>query len=69
MTQHLPPEWSEEKLTRVAAYYDAQSPQDELAEFEAAWESGENALVEVPRALLPAVRELIRAYEAKLPSA
>ena len=69
MTQHLPPDWSEEKLTRVAAYYDAQSPQGELAEFEAAWESGENVLVEVPRALLPAVRELIRACEAKLPSA
>lgn len=62
--QQLPKGFSEEQIAAIAAYYDNQSEEDELAELEEAWAAEECTLIEVPSVLVPAVEELIRVYEA-----
>ncbi len=50
--------WDEERVQRVLAHYETQSDEAAVAEDEAAFDSGQ-AVMEVPRELVPAVRELI----------
>ena len=57
--QELPKGWDEERVRAVAAYYDAQTEDEELAEFEAAWAERDSTMMEVPKELVPAVRRLI----------
>jgi hypothetical protein len=55
----FPPGWDEERVRRVLAYYEQQTEAEAVAEDEAAFEDSTQAVVEVPRELVPAIRELI----------
>jgi hypothetical protein len=55
----FPAGWDEERVQRVMAHYEAQSDDAAVAEDEAAFEASERAVMEIPRELVPAVRELI----------
>ena len=60
MTQSRFPEgWDEARVQRVLAHYEAQTEAEAVAEDEAALDAPDQALVAVPRELVPAVRELI----------
>jgi hypothetical protein len=55
-TEKHPPRWNEARIRRVLEYYESQSDEEAAAEIEAGFES---TTMEVPSALVPAVRELI----------
>jgi hypothetical protein len=55
----FPPGWDEERVRRVLAHYDQQSEEEAVAEDEAAFEDPTQTVMEVPRELVPAIRELI----------
>ena len=55
----FPPGWDEARVERVLAHYEAQTDTEAVAEDEAAREKPDQALVGVPRELVPAIRELI----------
>jgi len=55
----FPPGWDEERVRRVLAHYEQQAEEEAVAEDEAALEDATQAVVEVPKELLPAIRELI----------
>jgi len=57
-----PPDWDEERVRRVMACYEQQSEEEAVAEDEAAFEDETQAVVEVPKELVPAVRDLIAKY-------
>lgn len=57
--KRFPPGWDEERVQRVLAHYEQQSEEEAVAEDEAASESDTDTLVAVPKALVPAVRDLI----------
>jgi hypothetical protein len=60
MTQSRFPEgWDEARVQRVLDHYEAQTEAEAVAEDEAAFDAPDQALVAVPRELVPAVRELI----------
>ena len=54
--QKFPARWKESRVRRVLDYYESQSDEEATAEIEAGLES---TTMEVPVALVPAVRELI----------
>ena len=58
-TNNFPPGWSEERVGQVLAHYDAQTPEEAIAEDEAAYEATTQTLMAVPVDLVPAVRDLI----------
>lgn len=60
-----PPGWDEDRVRRVMTHYEHQSEEEAVAEDEAAFEDQELATVEVPKELVPAVREMIAKYEMK----
>jgi hypothetical protein len=55
----FPPGWDEERVRAVLAHYENQSPEEAVAEDEAAFEDREETVMTIPRRLVPAVRELI----------
>jgi hypothetical protein len=55
-TQKYPRGWNEARVQRVLDYYESQTDEEVAAEIEAGLES---TTMEVPRALVPVVRELI----------
>jgi len=55
----FPPGWTEARVQRVLAHYETQTESEAVAEDEAAFEAPDQALMSVPRELVPAVRELI----------
>lgn len=55
----FPPGWDEERVRRVLAHYEQQTEEEAVAEDEAAFEDTTQAVVQVPKELLPAIRELI----------
>ena len=59
----FPPGWDEERVRRVIDHYEAQSEEEAMAEDEGAFEGSDCAMVEVPKELLPAVRELIARHQ------
>ena len=60
-----PPGWDENRVRRVMDHYEQQSDEEAVAEDEATLEDEELATVEVPKELVPTVRELIAKWEAK----
>jgi len=63
MSQSKFPEgWGEEKVRRVLAHYKEQTEDEALAEDEAGMESSETVM-NVPRDLVPKVRELIAKHQ------
>ena len=60
MTQsRYPSGWDEARVRRVLEQYESQSPDEAVAEDEAAFESTTHTAMEVPVDLVPKVRELI----------
>ena len=55
-TQKYPRGWNEARIQRVLEYYESQTDEEVAAEIEAGFE---RTTMEVPRALVPVVRELI----------
>jgi len=60
-----PPGWDEDRVRRVIAHYDQQSEEEAVAEDEAAFEDETLAVVQVPKELVPAVRQIIAKHEKK----
>ena len=59
-----PPGWTEARIRKVIEYYDSQTEEEEAAEIEAALAS---TTMEVPKALVPVVRDLIATRKSTRP--
>ena len=59
-----PEGWDEERVRRLLAHYEEQSEEEAVAEDAAAFEDGSEAVVEVPKELLPEIRKLIARHRA-----
>jgi len=59
----FPPGWDEERVRRVLDHYEQQTEEEAVAEDEATFEDSTQAVVEVPRELVPAIRELIAKHK------
>ena len=57
------PGWDEERLKKVLAHYEQQAEEEAVAEDEAAFEDSTQTVIEVPKELLPAIRELIAKHK------
>ena len=55
----FPPGWDEKRVQRVLAHYEEQTREEAVAEDEAAAEDTSQTVMEIPRELVPTVRELI----------
>lgn len=60
-TEKYPRGWNEARVQRVIEYYESQTDEEAAAEIEAGLD---RTTMEVPRALVPAVRELIAKRKA-----
>lgn len=59
----FPPGWDEERVRRVLAHYEEQTEEEAIAEDEATFEDPTQTVMEVPSALVPAIRELIAKHQ------
>jgi hypothetical protein len=57
----FPPGWDEARVQRVLAHYETQTEEEAVAEDEAAFEGP--TVMEVPKDLVPRVRELIAKHQ------
>jgi hypothetical protein len=55
----FPPGWDEQRVRAVLEHYDVQTEEEAVAEDEAAYEDAAQTFMEVPKELVPKVRELI----------
>ena len=55
--------WDEKKVQRVLKHYEQQTEEEAVAEDEAAYEDSSQAIMEVPRELVPSIRELIAKHK------
>jgi type II secretory pathway component PulC len=64
MTQtKFPPGWDEDRVRRVLAHYEQQTPEEAVAEDEAAFTEQDDTVMMVPHDLVPAVRQLIAKHQ------
>jgi hypothetical protein len=63
-TSKFPPGWNEERVRKVLQHYEQQTEAEAIAEDEAAFEDPTQTTMEIPRELVPAVRELIAKHRA-----
>ncbi len=61
----FPPGWDEERVRRVLAHYLQQTEEEAVAEDEAAFEDATQTVMEVPKELVPAIRELIAKHRER----
>jgi hypothetical protein len=61
----FPPGWDEERVKRVISHYEDQSEEEAVAEGEAAFEDEGLAVMEIPKELVPAVREMIAKHQTE----
>lgn len=59
----FPPGWNEERVQKVLAHYEQQAEEEAVAEDEAAFEDSTQTVIEVPKELLPEIRELIAKHK------
>jgi len=59
----FPKGWDDERVRQVLTHYAQQSEEEAVAEDEAAFEDPTQTVIEVPRELVPAIRELIAKHE------
>jgi len=59
----FPTRWNEEKVRRVLEHYEQQSEEEAVAEDEAAGEKPTQTMMEIPRDLVLALREMIAKRE------
>lgn len=55
----FPPGWDEERVRKVLAHYEEQRDDEAVAEDEAAFQEPKETVMEVPKELVPTVRDLI----------
>jgi hypothetical protein len=58
----FPPGWDERRVRRVLTHYE-QTEEEAVAEDEAAFEDSTQAIMEVPKELVPTIRELIAKHK------
>lgn len=58
----FPPGWDEERIKRVLAHYEEQTEEEAVIEDELVLEDQNQAVMEIPLALVPVVRELLAQY-------
>ena len=61
----FPRGWDEERVRRVLAHYEQQTEEEAVAEDEASFADATQTVMEVPKDLVPAVRELIAKRRAQ----
>ena len=61
--RNYPKGWDAERVRQVLHHYEQQSEEEAVAEDEAAFEDRAQTLIEVPRSLVPAIRELIAKHQ------
>jgi len=59
----FPPGWDEQRVRRVLEHYEQQTEEEAVAEDEAAFQHSPQTVIEVPKELLPAIRELIAKHK------
>lgn len=59
MKSKFPPGWNEKRVRDVLNHYEKQTEEEAIAEDEAAYENASFTVMEVPKELVPKVRELI----------
>jgi len=57
--QRFPKGWNEERVQKVISFYESQTEEEAVAEDESAFEDLTHTFMEVPKNLVPAIRELI----------
>ena len=57
--RNIPEGWDEQRVRAVLEHYEAQTEEEAVAEDEAAYEDAAQTFMEVPKELVPKVRELI----------
>jgi aminoglycoside/choline kinase family phosphotransferase len=60
----FPPGWDEERVRRVLDHYENQTDEEALAEDEESFDRATHTIIEVPRELLSAIRNLIAKRQA-----
>lgn len=56
---NFPPGWDEQRVRTLLNHYEKQTEQEAIAEDEASYEDASYTVMEVPKELVPKVRELI----------
>ncbi|HEY3302789.1 MAG TPA: hypothetical protein VGL70_04535 [Candidatus Binatia bacterium] len=59
----FPAGWDEQRVRRVLEHYEQQTDEQAVAEDEAAYEDPTQTVMEVPRELVPTIRELIAKHK------
>jgi hypothetical protein len=60
----FPQGWNEERLKKVLVHYENQSEDDAVSEDEAVFEKHVPTVMQIPKELVPIVRELIAKHQA-----
>ena len=55
----FPPGWDEKRIQKVIAHYEQQTEDEAVAEDEATFGDQSQTVIEIPKELVPAVRELL----------
>ena len=55
--------WDERRVRRVLKHYEKQTEEEAVAEDEAAFEDSTQAIMEVPKELVPTIREMIAKHK------
>jgi hypothetical protein len=66
-TNRFPAGWNEARVHNLIAHYESQGDAEAIAEDEAALEDPTQAVMLVPRGLVPAVRRLLAKHETSTP--
>lgn len=59
----FPPGWDEDRVKRVLKHYESQSEEEAVAEDEAVFDASVGTVMNVPKELVPEVRELIARHK------
>jgi hypothetical protein len=59
----FPTGWGEQRVRRVLKHYEEQTEEEAVAEDEAAYEDTTQAIMEVPKELVPTIREMIAKHK------
>jgi hypothetical protein len=59
----FPPGWNEKRVQKVIANYERQTEEEAVAEDEAAFQQPAQTVIEVPKELLPVIRDLIAKHK------
>ena len=59
----FPPGWDEERVRLVLKHYEEQTDAEAIAEDEAAFDDNAETVMQVPRELVPLIREMIAKHQ------